>query len=431
MKKILLLLLAAGLMAQPVKGQEEFVDPPSREITHIKFTQFTGGVIVFKALLDDFKDSLTLVLDTGSGGISLDSGTVAALGLLPTEPERMIRGIGGVRKVGFLKNRKLKINNLVVDSLNFHIIDYEVLSALYGEKIDGIAGYSLLSRYIVKIDYEQQQMSFWTNGTMKYPKGGYTLRPRIGTIPYLAGEVKDASRQPFHYLFDLGAGLTVLFSEDYMEEKNFLKSKRRRYLKQGEGLGGKVSFHLSVMKELKIGPYKFRNVPVNIFDDTYNITSYPTYGGLIGNDIFRRFNCILNYRERQIHIVPNKFFRDPFDYAYSGLELYLVNGSVIVGDIPRGSPADLAGLLPGDEVLAVNKKFGMSLDELKHALQSVYGRVEVIIRREDTLLVKKMSVINIINGKAIPNQTISNEFRDALKIRVGGMAEPNPGRYPR
>ncbi|MCH5690426.1 hypothetical protein LWM68_43050 [Niabella sp. W65] len=45
--------------------------PPSRELTKISFTQFTGGVIVFKALLDDFKDSLTFVLDTGSGGISL------------------------------------------------------------------------------------------------------------------------------------------------------------------------------------------------------------------------------------------------------------------------------------------------------------------------------------------------------------------------
>lgn len=425
MKKVLFLLFSILFITPAICGQEEFIDPPSRELTKINFTQFTGGIIVFKALLDDFKDSLTFVLDTGSGGISLDSTTVTTLGLEPSDPERMIRGIGGTRKVGFLKNRRLKINNLVVDSLNFHIIDYEVLSALYGEKIDGIVGYSILSRYIVKIDYENQQMSFWTNGTIKYPRGGYTMRPRITTIPYLSSEVKDASKQEFNYLFDVGAGLTVLFSEDYMEEKKFLKTKRKRYLKQGEGLGGKVSFGLSVMKELKIGPYKFRNVPINIFDDEHNITSYPVFGGLIGNDVFRRFNCILNYRSRQIHIVPNKFFRDPFDYAYSGLELYLVEGSAIIGDIPKGSPADIAGLQPGDEVLAVNKKFGMTLNELKHALQAVYGRVEIIIKRDDALEVKKMNVINILNGKAIPNQTISNEFRDGFKIRVGGVGDYN------
>ncbi len=36
-----------------------------------------------------------------------------------------------------------------------------------------------------------------------------------------------------------------------------------------------------------------------------------------------------------------------------------------------------------------------------------------------------MNVINILSGKAIPNQTISNEFRDGFKIRVGNSADYN------
>ncbi|MCH5600109.1 aspartyl protease family protein [Niabella ginsengisoli] len=417
MKKIALLILVV-FFAHIAMSQEEFIDPPSRELTKIRFMQFTGGVIVFKALLDNFEDSLTFVLDTGSGGISLDSTTVSKLGLQPSSPERMIRGIGGTAKVGFLKNRKLTLNDLIIDSLNFHIIDYEILSALYGEKIDGIVGYAVLSRYIVKIDYENNQLTFCSNGTIKYPKGGYIMKPRMRTIPFLSAEVGDATKHDFSYLFDIGAGLTVLFSQDYMDDKSFQKKKRKRYLKQGEGLGGKVAFQLSVMKELKIGPYKFRNVPINIFDDEHNITSYPTNGGLIGNDIFRRFNCILNYKSGQIYLSPNKSFREPFDYAYSGLELYFFEGRAIVGDIPKGSPADKAGLMAGDEVLAVNKKFGMTLTELKHALMSTYGVVQVIVQRNDELLEKKMNVINILSGKAIPNQTLSSEFRDGYRIHI-------------
>ncbi|MGC4235718.1 MAG: aspartyl protease family protein [Niabella sp.] len=404
-------------------SQEEFVDPPSRQLTKISFTQFTGGVVVFKALLDDFKDSLCFVLDTGSGGISLDSTTVMELGLPQPPPERMIRGIGGTVKVGFLKNRRLTINDLVIDSLNFHVIDYEILSALYGQKIDGIIGYAVLSRYIVKLDYEKQEMSFWSNGIIKYPRGGHIMRPEINRLPYLGTEIKDARERKFNYLFDIGAGLTVLFSEDYIQDSAFLKSKRKKYLKQGEGMGGKVQFHLSVMRELKIGPYKFKNVPINIFDDEYNITAYPGYGGLVGNDIFRRFNCILNYKARQVHIVPNKFFTDPFDYAYSGVELYSFDNMVVIGDIPKGSPADVAGLKAGDEVLAVNKKFGMTLNDLKLALQSTYGPVDIIIKRNDTLMVKKMRVINILNGKAIPNQTLSKDFRDGIKIYIRNGAD--------
>ena len=419
--KIVFTCLLSFCIALPGFSQEEFVDPASRELTKVKFAQFTGGVIIFKALLEGHSDSLTFILDTGSGGISLDSATVVKLGLQPSEPERIIRGIGGTRKVGFVKNKKLTINTLVIDSLDFHVIDYEVLSALYGERIDGIAGYSILSRYIVKINYENRELSFWSNGTLKYPNGGHVLRPRISKLPYLPADIKDAERRRLNYLFDIGAGLTVLFSDDYIKDSAFLKSKRKKYLKQGEGLGGKVDFYLSVMRELKVGPYRFRNVPINIFDDEYNVTAYPSYGGIIGNDIFRRFNCILNYKNGELYLRPNKFFWEPFDYAYSGVELYLLDGRAIVGDIPKDSPADKAGLAAGDEVLAVNKKFGMTLNDLKQALQSTYGPVDIIIKRNGTLITKKMKVINILSGKAIADQKLSSEFRDGIKIYT------NPG----
>lgn len=388
---LFLLLLPVMVMAQ-----EEFIDPPGRQLTKIKFVQLTGGIIIIKAKLDEFSDSLTFILDTGSGGISLDSTTVSRLSLQPSEPERIIRGIGGTRKVGFLRNRTLKINGLEIDSLNFHIVDYEVLSALYGEKIDGIIGYSVFSRYIVNINYDTQEVAFWSNGTIKYPRGGYMLRPRINTLPLSSARVADDRGVGFNYLIDIGAGLTALFSQDFMDDSSFLKPKRPKYMKQGEGLGGKVDLYLTVIKELRIGPYKFRNVPVNIFNDEYNVTSYPMLGGLIGNDIFRRFNCILNYDKREIHLLPNSHFRDPFDYAYSGIELYLIDGKIITGEIPKGSPAYNAGIKQGDEVLGINNRLGLSIRDMKHELQSATGNVKMIIKRNDELMIINMKVINIM-----------------------------------
>lgn len=387
------------LFSFKLTAQEEFIDPPSRFLAKTKFTQLTGGVIIIKAVFDSFNDSLNFILDTGSGGISLDSTTVVNLGLKPTDPERIIRGIGGTRKVGFVRNRKIKINGLTIDSLNFHVVDYEILSSLYGEKIDGVMGYSVLSRYIVKINYDVQEISFFTNGTIKYPRGGHLLRPRINMLPLSAAKIQDQKPLSFNYLFDIGAGLTILFSKDFVEDSAFLKPKKPKYLKQGEGLGGKVDIYLSVMKELKIGPYKFKNVPINIFDDEYNVTSYPSLGGLIGNDIFRRFNCIFNYDKRQIHLQPNKHFRDPFDYAYSGIELYLIDGKIVAGEVPKGSPAHAAGLVQGDEVIGINHKLGMTITQLKQELQNASGNIKVIIRRNEELATINMKVINILTGK--------------------------------
>ena len=84
---------------------------------------------------------------------------------------------------------------------------------------------------------------------------------------------------------------------------------------------------MTVIKELKLGPYRFRNIPIYIFKDEYNVTSYPFLGGIIGNDILRRFNCILNYDKRDFYLTPNSHFRMPFDYSYSGIELYFIDGA--------------------------------------------------------------------------------------------------------
>ena len=152
---------------------------------------------------------------------------------------------------------------------------------------------------------------------------------------------------------------------------------------------------LTVIKEVKIGPYKFRNVPVYVFEDTYNITSYPFLGGLIGNDILRRFNVTLNYGMRHMHLIPNSHFRDPFDYSYSGIELYYYNGQILLGDVAVGSPAEAAGLKEGDIVVAINTNFSQSLQVYKAALQNAGERIKIIIERDGKLMQFNVKVKNI------------------------------------
>jgi predicted metalloprotease with PDZ domain len=153
--------------------------------------------------------------------------------------------------------------------------------------------------------------------------------------------------------------------------------------------------HVTVVKEFKLGPYKFKNVPTYIFDDAYNITSYPYLGGLIGNDILRRFNVILNYERRDIYLVPNKHFNDPFDYSYTGIELYYVNGQVLIGDVASGSPAEKAGVQEGDVVVSINNVFGTNMNQLKQALQNTGARVRIIVNQNDELKQYEFKVQNI------------------------------------
>jgi hypothetical protein len=388
-------LLALSLVY--VKGQEEFVPGPSTYITRVPFRLLTGGIIIVKAQIGNYPDSLNFILDTGSGGISLDSATVSRMGIPNIASDRTIRGIAGIRKVKFAYNHSLVLPGLSVDSLNFHINDYELLSSVYGEKIDGIIGYSFFSRYIVHINFDSSKIFVHTKGRIKYPRGGFLLKPILVNIPVTSVTIKDEEEVNARFYFDTGAGMCLLMSSEFVEDSAFLKTKTKWYASQAEGLGGKAPMKQGVVKQLKLGPYKFRNVPAYIFDDEYNITAYPYLGGLIGNDLLRRFNMIINYDKKDIHLIPNSHFREKFDYSYTGLGMYVVDGVIKIVDVMKDSPAEKAGMKPDDIVMAVDNNFSQNIQVLKNMMQTPGQKVKILVYRNGEPLLLILKVRSVLN----------------------------------
>lgn len=395
-RRFFLLISLFGLLLEAAAQAD--AREPAKLLAKFNFVQLTGGVVLLKARFDSFPDTLSFILDTGSGGISLDSTTADYFNLKPEASTRTIRGIAGVKNVSFLNNRQLHLPGLTIDSLNFHVNDYNILTAVYGEPIDGIIGYSVFSRYIIKLDYDSSKIEFWSRGRIRYPRGGHMLRPVITTLPVQNAVLKDDRLLESRFLLDMGAGLNVLLSREFVRDSAFLRTNRKLYVKEAEGLGGKVDMYLTSLKEFKLGPYKFRNVPVNIFDDEYNVTSYPHLGGLIGNDLLRRFNAVINYEQREFYLLPNSHYNDNFDYAYSGVELYYINGRIIIGDVAKGSPAEAAGLLEGDVVVAINTNFSQNMTQYKLALQSAGDKIKIIVQRGGELVQIVFKVKNILKN---------------------------------
>lgn len=391
---VLLVFISSG-----VRSQEEFVPAPAKHITSFPFRLLSGGIIVMKAKLSQFPDSLNFIFDTGSGGISLDSMTTIALGIKGTLSDKTIRGIAGIRQVKFAYNQKLHLPGLTVDSLDFHINDYDVLTSAYGEKIDGIIGFSFIRRYILRIDYDSSKMHVYTKGTFKYPRGGFLLRPLLTSLPVVTADVRDDREVRTRFYFDTGAGMCLLLSNDFASDSAFIKPKRKWFTTQAEGLGGKAPMKQGVIKQFKLGPYKFRNVPTYIFDDQYNVTSYPYLGGLIGNDLLRRFNLIINYEKRDIYMVPNSHFKDVFDYSYTGIGMYVINGEIRIIDVMPGSPAEAAGFKSEDIIMAVENNFSQSIQTYKNLLQSPGQRLKILILREGEPMVLTLKVKNILTRR--------------------------------
>ena len=142
MKRIAFYILC-NLWITALTAQEQFIEKRAKFITRFPFRQLTGGVILLQAKFNNIPTPLNFILDTGSGGISLDSSTCAELKIPHSPSGRTINGIAGVKEVDFAKNNTLVLPGLKVEGLDFYINNYEILTSVYGEKIDGIIGYSL------------------------------------------------------------------------------------------------------------------------------------------------------------------------------------------------------------------------------------------------------------------------------------------------
>ncbi|PWT70769.1 MAG: signal protein PDZ [Bacteroidetes bacterium] len=389
-------LLAALLVFYATTARAEIKTPPSRLLSVIPFRVLSGGIIVIKSKVGDFPDSLNFIFDTGSDGISLDSTTCERLHISTQLSDRKIRSISGISLVRFVPNTVLRMPDLNIDSLNFYVNDFSILTSVYGENIDGIIGYSFFSKFIVKIDYDSLKIYVYSRGSIKYPKGGYLTHPFIVNLPVESAKVKENADITARFYFDTGAGLCLLLSNDFISDSALFNIKKKKPVETlALGVGGKKSLRQTTVKDFKFGPFHFRNVPAYIFDDEYNITSYPSLAGLIGNDLLDRFNVILNYGRREIYMTPNSHYRDLFDYSYTGLGIYWIGGDVRVSDVIKDSPAEKAGFKTDDIIIGVANNFSGNIQDYKNLLQRTGEKIKVVVRRENKLLEFKLKVNSI------------------------------------
>ena len=161
-------------------------------------------------------------------------------------------------------------------------------------------------------------------------------------------------------------------------------------------MGGRLQMRITVLKMVQIGPYRFRNVPTYLYDDDFNVTSYPFVGGLLGNDLLRRFNMIINYPKREIHLLPNAHFKDAFDYAYTGMAVYYLDGLIVIEDIIKDSPAEKAGLQKDDVIIGVDHNFSNNIMQYKTALQTPNHKIKLTISRGKDLIMLTIKPASIL-----------------------------------
>jgi len=246
--------------------------------------------------------------------------------------------------------------------------------------------------------------------------------------PYINAQINTSKEdEKVTLLVDSGSSDAIWLFRDseYMVKSG--NSFFQDYL--GFGLSGSIYGQRSKLHELALGKFTLSNVKVAYPDEgaLNNIQLYEKRDGSLGGDVLKRFNNIINYQDKRMILKRNSFFGDPFHYNMSGLvlehdgltavkEVNLAGKSVpdgrnlvtsdvgvsipikkianfylapkyVVVEVRPDSPAALADIRVGDEILSVNGNlaFRYKLHELNELFYSIF----MLVRRNGYKELKK------------------------------------------
>ncbi|WP_010182211.1 retropepsin-like aspartic protease [Aquimarina agarilytica] len=423
--EFLIISLFFTFFANAQKGYQ-FVDPEIQKYK-LKF-ELISNMIVIPVVLNGTE--LTFILDTGASSTLLFNTTNVDSLNLKNIKKRKIKGLGSSQAVETIHSNSnvFKIGELINPNQSLELIlDKDInFSGRLGIPIHGIIGCDLFTNFTVAINYSQKFIKFYKpeafniKKVRNYEKN--TLQIFKKRLYVNSAIVLNKKSIPVKMLLDTGAGDTVWLLKDSsngidIPEKNF-----EDYM--GRGIGGDIFGKRSRLDKLSLGKFNFYNTTVS-FPDSTTVAIVKSYNGRNGSicaKLLKRFNLVINTSERAIYLKKNHFFKDPFEYNMSGIEIEHSGKKIVstfnpkigfsdtndqgiettttfsatkfykfelvpifeVAQVRKNSPAFEAGIKKGDVILSINNK---SLDhkkisEISEWLSSKQGkRTTIIVER--------------------------------------------------
>ncbi len=305
MKKIITILFLVCCSATNTIAQQ------SKYITRIPF-ELVGEHIFIKVKVNNSED-LNFLFDTGAGKTVINIQTAQKL-KMTSNKQKITSGAAEKFTTDIIKNTSIKINNIKLDIRNLQSSPLEHLGKDIGIEIDGIIGYRLLKKHVVKINYDTYMLEICPSKKFKYNGEGEivefinkTSHPYINAqIIFDNGETLDGE-----FIFDTGAGGALALCTPFSEENNIIEKCKTSYAVNSVGYS-KTTTTTNVVKisSFKISNLEFHDVSTNVYSVKSGFFSSERPDGLIGNSILKKYNITFDYQRKKTYWEPNNRFNN-------------------------------------------------------------------------------------------------------------------------
>ena len=294
-----------------------------------------GNLIILPFFLDNSKDTLNMVLDTGVGyTIITDTSYVKKLNVAG-KPTVYVRGVMHKDTVKAYVSEKhhLYSSKITADNLRLIVMasDLASFSELAGMPIHGIIGYDIFNSFAIKINYQATEITFYQKDFFEPSKKYQTIPLLIsGRKPYVSSFIKQENNiskninnqqnQPkndtiqLNLLIDTGSGQSLMLRKETSDL--IILPKKKYYTQLGTTISGKIYGNMGRTENLKIGKYDLKKLITSYPDSPEDSIFYDNKfsNGSVGIDILKQFISVIDYQNKKIHLKKTSEYNKKKDY---------------------------------------------------------------------------------------------------------------------
>ena len=168
-----------------------------------------------------------------------------------------------------------------------------------------------------------------------------------------------------------------------------------------------------VLSRVTVGPFEHRSL-LFCSDKHYNI---------LAMGMLMRYRIVLDFPNKTAYFKPSKFFDAVDGIGFCGMGFRRVNGSVDIVSVDSGSPASLAGIRPGDELLSVGPHDCRTarLYRVRRALHEAGKTVRIVVKRGEQRLAFRFKIASR-EVKALQSGDVA-DARTLARDRADGRSD--------
>jgi len=319
---------------------------------------------IFLPVIVDSDRSLW-VLDSGASASVIDRDYAESLGL-ELSGELKGQGAGNAVEVAFTTLPPFSVQGIEFEEQQVAVIEFvDLFRRVSDLEVVGILGYDFLSRFVTRVDYANNMLTFYDPETFEYEGDGAVLDAPLKDNLFTVAATVDGVHAG-RWMLDLGAG-GMTFHAPYAKAHNL--GSRDGVYGVGFGAGGKIQHYLSRYETVEFGGYTVKHPCISMAGAGGEMAGAFSGGELVGNlgnTLFRHFVLYLDYKNQQVVVEKGDDFETEFPWDRSGLQLWRPEEACEVLYASPGTPADDAGFREDDVVLTIN---GIDVDRFGGLLE--------------------------------------------------------------